>query len=100
MRPQAFLLPEPVLAEAAFQLLVSSSLDRYARAARRLASDTATLEALDQLTPAEVAQRAEQHWRFLVSRKTREPQEAELALLLAFLASTAESEADRILDRV
>ncbi|MBI3326726.1 MAG: hypothetical protein HYZ81_08500 [Nitrospinae bacterium] len=93
------LFPEEKLAEAAFDLLSSSSLERYARKADEHALSSALASELRR-TPfiiPDLVDMARRLWRELIRASERDVPEVELALLLGLLAQTASSDVDELL---
>lgn len=96
------LFPEEFLSKAAFALLSSSTVHRYARMAKSLAATSRLRSALyaSQVTTKELFMHAEGLWRQLVGQKQRDLPEVELALILATLGETAVGEVDNLLIRI
>lgn len=95
-------IPESILAHAAFEILVSSSLERYVRTADQIAGRSEFRAFLDAagIGPIELLREANSLWRTLLSKQQREPEEVTLALLLANLASCAVPDVEPFLRRV
>lgn len=93
------LLSSEQLADAAFHLLTSSSLDRYARMARGAATRSGLAQrvaAQPSLIPALLG-RGRELLRELRRLSTRDVPEVELAMVLSTLAHTAEPAVGRLL---
>jgi hypothetical protein len=87
------------LADAAFALLTSSSLERYARMAHQAAVRTCLHEQLrmnPQLIP-DLIRQTKARWRALLCGDRRDVPEVELAILLTLLAPTAAPAVDQLL---
>jgi hypothetical protein len=99
--PAPFLLPEPLLAKAAYELLAASSQATYERAVRRAAHTARELIAIGNAhTALSLIDAADRHWRELVSAKTRTADEFELSVLLMVLSEYADPKVDILLSRV
>lgn len=92
-------LTESELAEAAFLLMSSSSVDRYVRIAKTLAQGSVAQrrvseepEAIDQLL-----QTAKQLWSEVVSSARRDTPEVELAVTLVVLGKTSDERCEDFL---
>ena len=93
------LLKQEELADAAFDLLTSSSFERYARMAKRAAARSqlhGDLKTAPEMIPR-VVRRAKELWRTLRRSGQRDVPEIELAVLLAMLAQTSTPEVDELL---
>jgi hypothetical protein len=96
------LIAEPILAEAAFQLLASSTINRYLRVAREI-TDRANLIAAIRATPETASQaldRASTLWNVVSTADTRIPEEFELGLLLVGLIDGQHHPAEALLLRI
>ncbi len=94
------MLSTSVAADVAFGLLTSSSMQRYIRIAREAA---ASFGSAVSATPEEwptVVERAARLWRQLLRSDKREPEEAELVVLLVALSRTALDGVDDLLAKV
>lgn len=96
------LIPEEVLAKAAFGLLSSSSVERYVRVANEIASSPDLRTSLETSGVAvdQLLVRAQEAVRALSVARQREPQEFELALLLQVLSVFPDPEVDALLSRI
>lgn len=93
------LIAEPDLADAAFQLLASSTIKRYLRVARE-AADRSGLSRLVRATPGIASQaldRARMLWSVVSGSDRRIPEEFELALLLVGLSDGQYEPAETLL---
>lgn len=93
------LIAEPDLADAAFQLLASSTIKRYLRVARE-AADRSGLSTVVRATPGIASQalhRARVLWGVVSGSDRRIPQEFELALLLVGLSDGQYEPAETLL---
>ena len=102
MNPAVPLLPPTLLAHAAFELLASSSVERYTRIARNFTADPALKQELRMmnLEPADLRARIEYLAAMIAVERFREPSEVELTLLMAILSQSGAPDADEILTRV
>ena len=94
--------PESIVARAAFELLSSSSIERYVRVADYFAAtpELRLLLEVSDIGPADLLNEADARWRTLTRARQREPQEVELALLLGLLATSASPDVDAFLTRL
>ncbi len=90
------LIAADVLADAAFQLLASSTITRYERVAREIA-ERAGLVAIVRDNPEASVARAFSLWYEVALNEEREPAEIELALLLVALADARPPGAETLL---
>ena len=93
------LFAEQELAEAAFDLLTSTSVDRYVRMAKQAAQRSKLSDRL-RVEPTiipEMLQHAKGLWRTLRGSTQRDVPEVELAILLALLAETGLRDIDSLL---
>lgn len=93
------LLSREELAEAAFELLTSSSLARYIRLAKTAGNRSSLHDRLRQqpeIIP-ELLKRVQFLWTSLLSSERREAFEFELAVLLPMLTHTSDPAVDRVL---
>jgi hypothetical protein len=81
------LIQESVAADAAFQLLASSTIKRYLRVAREIAERAGLIAAIRETaeTASHALDRARALWNAVNGANTRIPEEFELALLLVAL---------------
>lgn len=81
------LIPESVVADAAFQLLASSTIKRYLRVAREIAERAGLIAAIraTEETASQALDRARTLWNAVSGSDRRIPEEFELALLLIAL---------------
>lgn len=96
------LVPQPQLESLAFDLLTSSSLDRYVRMVQRAASSSKLSEALavdDGTVERAVAARIDKLLGAIASASSRLPAEVELMLLLGLLARSGAAVAEPLLRR-
>ncbi|MBI3050757.1 MAG: hypothetical protein HYY76_20900 [Acidobacteria bacterium] len=102
MNPAVPLLPPTLLARAAFELLASSSVERYARIARNFTTDAAVKQQLRTMNvePADLRARIEYVAAMIAVERFREPSEVELTVLMAIVSQSGAPDADEILTRV
>lgn len=93
------LIAEPFIADAAFQMLASSTIKRYLRVAREIADRAGLTEAI-RTTPETARQsldRARTLWNAVSRAEARIPEEFELALLLIGLIDGQHEPAEALL---
>jgi hypothetical protein len=93
------LIPESVVADAAFQLLASSTIKRYLRVAREIAKRAGLIAAIRATaeTASQALDRARALWNAVSGADTRIPEEFELALLLVALIDGQDEPAESLL---
>lgn len=94
-----FQLSSELLADASFQLLASSTLNRYVRYARAFAAADELASAANVSTSILVSE-ADQTWRKLLLSERRDVSEIVLAVLLTLLSRRSSSEVDELLRRI
>lgn len=93
-------LTEDELAEAAYELLASSTLSRYSRVTRRYAARVEPKIGFGSIDLEEPVRRARELWRAVVRSNRRALEEVELAVLLTALRNVADDEVDTLLHQV
>lgn len=97
--PATFSLPPKLRSEAIFELLASSTLDRYSVMARKFSADQA-LTYLSSVRTEELNESARSLWRFILSATHREPEEVELAVLMSVIAARASEVGEELLREI
>ncbi len=102
MTKQPFLHEEAFLGESAIMLLASSSLNRYVRIAKTLATASPLRLKLEggRLTIQDLLIHADSLWRRILNSRERDLPEVELAVILPIVADLATDEAADLLIRV
>jgi hypothetical protein len=96
---QSSYIAEPVLQDATFLLFTCSSADRYSRIAKSIADSSALNENLRSgaISVEDLVRRVRLLWATLLTKRTREVAEAEVAIILAVLGQTAANGASELL---
>ena len=94
------LLPLELVARAAFELLASSSSERYRVIALRLASVARIYPPVGQASVEYLLGVAERLWRRVLGTDARQPEEFELAILLGVLFHHATPSVDEFMSKV
>lgn len=95
-------MPEHLLARAAFELLSSSTVNRYANVAISLAQDDAVRSQLSmqEISTSDLLTQARDLVGIVAASTLREPEEFTLAIIMALLADAASPDAEELLTRV
>lgn len=93
------LIESSVIADAAFQMLASSTIKRYLRVAREIAGRAGLIEAMRTVpeTANQALNRARTLWQTVSSADSRPPEEFELGLLLVGLSDGGYEPAESLL---
>lgn len=102
MKFSSTILPEGFLNKAAFALLSSSSVHRYVRIAKSLATSSPLRSNLDsnKVTVQHLIEYAQELWSEALSQKQRGISEVELAVIVSTLSETSLEEVDELLIRM